>query len=134
MSKVRVWNDNVHPFSQKFHGEMIKIPPRKYVIMEYDEASTFVGEYYPISVDGDGVQLPESYKMLRIEKASSDEDAIANTTLANMKCHACGYESPNQKDLDTHIMTNHSHQIMKEDDTAEVRRRGRPRKDTEATA
>lgn len=134
MGKVRVWNDNTHAFTQKFRGETVKIPSKKYVLMEYDDASTFVGEYYPMELDADGVQDPRSYKMLRIDKASNDEETIASNVLSSLRCNACGYESPNQKDLDTHIMANHAHQILKDEDHVEMKKRGRPRKDAEATA
>lgn len=66
---VKVWNDNVHPYKEKFRGKTIEIGPRDYVEMDLNEAHIFLGVMPPnIEVDAGGIQKPTSYKMLRIER------------------------------------------------------------------
>lgn len=67
MSLVRVWNDNVYPFSQEYKGKKISIEPGKYVMMEPDEAVEFRGMYSPIIKDKDGNPHPRGYKMIRVD-------------------------------------------------------------------
>ena len=67
--QVKVWNDNVHPYREKFKNKSIEIPPHDFIEMEYHEAVYFLGTMPPnIQTDAGGTQKPISYKMLRIEK------------------------------------------------------------------
>jgi hypothetical protein len=103
MAKVRVWNDNVHPYKEEFRSHKVDIAPGKFMIMEEDEAIMLLGNYSPIITDGDGLALPTSYKMLHIEKIS-DDDAKASPVQI---CAACSYKASSEKDLEEHVDANH---------------------------
>lgn len=112
---VRVWNDNVFPFKQKFRDKDILIGPKKFIEMEETEAYEFKSAYSPIERDGDGQPKPESYKMIRIEKT----DKTAHKPVANANeflCQACGFHATNKKDLDAHIDENHLDQLVDKDE------------------
>ena len=76
MALAKVWNDNVHPFSQKFNGELITIPPKGYVEMDFYDAHSFKSKGSPMAKDGMGQQDPKSFKMLRVEGKLSPEDKV----------------------------------------------------------
>lgn len=104
MAKVRVYNDNVHTFTQKFMDENIEIEPGKFILMDEHRAVKFKGHYSPIELDGNGQPMPTSFKMIRLEKIGPDEKPRAI-----FKCMAC--EAPEFQDqvaLDAHIDSKHS--------------------------
>ena len=96
---VKVWNDNIHDFKQKFRDDVIFIPAKGFVELEEDDAHNFVCQYSPPVVDASGVQKPESYKMLKIERDGSEN----KLKLDPWTCQACNYKGVNKKDLTTHI-------------------------------
>ena len=120
--QVKVWNDNEHPFTDNFKGDVVTIPPKKYVEMEYYEAHEFKGKYSPIKVDGDNQPLPTSFKMIRIEKMGAPEVINLGVT-----CQACGKTYESQGVLDVHIDEQHLESMA--DPEVAQKRRGRPRKE-----
>ena len=106
MAQVKVWNDNVHPFKQRFMEENIEIPPKGFIVMDESKAIRFRGTYSPIEVDGNGVPLPTSYKMIRLEEMSKD----AAKSPEKFQCMACSKDDfQTQAALDSHIDEAHSH-------------------------
>lgn len=117
--QVKVWNDNVHDFSDaNFKGEKIHIPSKGYIEMEFNEANEFRCKYSPMVDSGDGTQDPRSYKIIRIEKP---ESAKLVATPAGFPCQACGktYESTGM--LNLHIDENHL-DALEDQDVASKRR------------
>lgn len=98
-SKVKVWNDNVHPFSQKFKGQEILIPAKNFIEMDYSAAQQFLGKPSPIKRDGMGQQDPVSYKMLRIEGTPKFENKVNA-----YKSHVDGSLHLTQEALEAHEM------------------------------
>ena len=105
--KVRVWNKNVHDFKQEYQDQMIEIPAGKYIMMDEDHAQRFVSMYHPIMVDGGGTQLPESYKMLAIDKVGIKEQNAAMKPADEWKCLGCGFVANTEKQLSNHINEKH---------------------------
>ena len=93
MALVKVWNNNVHPFTQEFKSRSITIPPQEYIEMDYEEAVEFKGKFSPIITDGDGNPLPESYKMLKVERPAQ---LAAVPSLVN---HATGQQAATADEL-----------------------------------
>jgi len=112
MAQAKVWNDNKYEFKQRFMEEDIVIPPKGYIVMDESKAIRFKGQYSPIEIDGNGVPLETSYKMIRIEtiEKSAKPDAEKFTC---MSCSSSDFQS--QKDLDAHIDQSHSHQWADKD-------------------
>jgi hypothetical protein len=110
--EVRVYNDNIHPYSEKFKGEPISIPPKGFISMDYFEAVEFKGSFSPILVDGGGAAMPESYKMIRIVKP---EDFTIEES-KEIQCHSCGKKFESADLLDSHITASHVELIVDKDE------------------
>lgn len=70
---VKIWNDNVHPYKEKFKGVEIKIDPKTFIKMEREEAVLFLGQFSSIVRDADGAPHPLGFKKLRIEEIASKD-------------------------------------------------------------
>jgi hypothetical protein len=92
--QARVWNDNTYPHTETFKEKTITIAPKSHIEMDYDEAKEFKSKFTPIKTDGEGNPLPESFKMIRIEKLGAPEAA----TLP-LVCHATGKVAANPAEL-----------------------------------
>lgn len=110
--QVRVWNDNVHVYQEKWRDEVIEIPPKQYITMEFMDASDFLGTRPPlIEVDASGIQKPTSYKMLRIEKLDGREISHKK----EFRCMMDGKVFNSQASLDEYIERHYSEQIVDEE-------------------
>jgi hypothetical protein len=111
---VRVVNDNVHPYTEKYRGRTIHIPPKGFVEMDMNEASHFLGTNPGTAqVDASGIPKPESYKMLRIVRP---EDLEAEVAAESKKwiCMADGKEFPTQEALEAHVEANYMDDMVDE--------------------
>lgn len=102
MPTVRVFNDNEHPFEQRFHGEVIKIPAKGFVEMDLYEASSFISKPSPMMKTGQGYD-PRGYKMLRIpqEDLKKAREGEVEKVVA-YKSHVDGTIHATQEDLEKH--------------------------------
>lgn len=66
--KAKVYNVHSHGMThrEKFRDELIEIKAGEYVEMDYEDAIQFKSAFFHMTMDGSGVQKPESYKMLKI--------------------------------------------------------------------
>jgi hypothetical protein len=119
--QVKVWNDNVYPFSQVFKGDKLTIPAGSFLMMDLEEAVEFKSSFSPIVLDADESPLPSSYKMIRIERGSSDP-VVPN---ADLICHANGKRVASKAELDKEIEAHVD--MMVDDKEIEKRRPGRPK-------
>lgn len=112
--QVKVWNDNVHPYTEKFKGKEITIQAGNHVLMDYDEAVMFLGTFAPIYKKGDGTFDAKSFKKLRIDE--EDKAAVRGNRLHMMDddkkekifvCHACEKEFLTKTGLEKHIKNKH---------------------------
>lgn len=93
--KVKLWNDNIYDFKQRFKEVDYSIPAKGFIEIEEDEAHQLVCAYYPVERDAGGKQKPHSYKMLRIEGRSQ-------VAADPYQCLACGYKAYNALELKAH--------------------------------
>ena len=103
-SRAKVWNDNVHPYQENWKGTEVKIAPKDFIEMDYEDAVEFKSSMgHGMRVGNDGQALPESFKMIRIERGGSPQ---APKDLGH-RCMSCGnsYESPTM--LDLHVTEQH---------------------------
>lgn len=117
MAQVKVWNDNTYDFAQTLRDEMIKIKAKSFVLMDYEDAVSFKSKPCGMKVDGSGVQLPESYKMIRIE---GEYGATVKDT--EMVCHADGKKFHSKTDLEKHVDENFL-ENLEDKDLAETRKK-----------
>jgi hypothetical protein len=124
---VKVWNDNVHPYSEKYMGKDVYIAPKAFIEMDHNEASHFLGTRPPnVEVDANGIQKPTSYKMLRIEKGNGSKTP---TPKQEFRCMADGKVFHSQAELDAYIAENHVESMVDEKAKEKItKRRGRPPK------
>ena len=115
MAQVKVVNFNDYPFEQLFKGMQIRIPAGQFVLMEEDDAILFRGMYSPIDQDAGGMQKPESFKRIRIEKNITAADKGSNAD-ASLLCQACGFKASNKWELDGHVNDLHIDQLVDEDE------------------
>lgn len=111
MAKVRVWNDNIHDYKEKFRDEKIVIKAKHFIEMEEDQANLFRGTFSPILVDADGNKVAEGFKMIRLEKITESEAKA----LESFNCHVCQYEAVSGEGLDEHVKETHSHLLVKDE-------------------
>lgn len=128
MALVRVHNDNVHDYQEKFREKDVKIPAKGFIEMEESDAKLFKGSFAPIQVDADGSPIPQGFKMIRIERITQEAPKVH---LKENICQACRYEGSSDKDLSEHIKAEHA-DIAVVDEEAEremvAKKRGRPPK------
>lgn len=125
MAQVKVWNDNVHTYKEKFREKNIEIPPHSFIWMDEDEAHVFKGTmgFLP-KLDADGNKIPEGYKMIRVERVETKE---AKPVVVTHDCNACGHKAESSKALDAHIGQEHADLLSDEGREALVKKRGRGR-------
>lgn len=111
MSQVKVWNDNHLDFKQIWKGDSIFIPAKSYIEMDFEEANSFKCASYPMKFDGMGQQLPESYKMIRVEGNPADHIKASG----KYKCQLDGQTFESQEALNAHIRDNYLDQIEDQD-------------------
>ncbi len=106
--KMRVYNDNTHPYKEHFKGDDIAIPSKGFILMDYDDAHQFKGTFsYPV-LDADGNHTPAGFKMIRLEQ-DTEEPAITNVTY---QCNACKYKGANEADLSEHSKATHAGEVI----------------------
>jgi hypothetical protein len=90
-----MWNDNDYLYEEKFKGEQYVIEPHGFIEMDLDDAHMMLGTYKPIVKNGQGIDDPRYFKMLRIE---SDQEPLAMRENP-LLCHANGQVQPNAEAL-----------------------------------
>jgi len=125
MPQVKVWNDNVHPFQQKFRDETVKIGAKAFVWMDQDDAVMFAGSFSPPVLGVDGEHRPEGFKMIRIERTKDAPPSTKpeKTELDAQVCMVCRYQAANEKDFEEHGKTHASQALKDEAAEAEIKTR-----------
>ena len=111
MAKVQVWNDNKFEHREKYKGKMIIIPAGEFVEMHRDDAVQFKGQYFPMKKGGNGVQLPETFKKIRIEFGD-----VKPKKMAEFVCNICGFEAESKAGLAAHIRHKHPNAELVKDE------------------
>jgi hypothetical protein len=125
MPKVKVWNDNVYPYSETFKGDKIHIPAKQCIEMEEEDAISFRGTFSPPVRDADGNDTPAGYKMIRIE--GGGPAAQTAKTAADHVCQLCKEKFQTESSLILHSEHAHKDQIVV-DEAAEAAIRTRKAK------
>jgi hypothetical protein len=109
MSKVKLWNDNVHPHTEDFKGIKITIPAGSYVEMDWEEAVELKGQFTPMApADAPESEKAKYYKMLRI-------DGSASVSADPLTCHADGTKAENESELKAKLLQ-FADRIVKDDE------------------
>jgi hypothetical protein len=118
---VKVWNRNKFDHKELWRDKQIHIPAGGHISMDYDEANRFMGQMFSPKFDKGGIQLPESYKWLEVDKDDRRrvEMSLRNETEEKAKrvfvCMACNKEFESKKALMAHSKEKHSDILVKEE-------------------
>lgn len=96
MPLVKVWNDNVHPHTEKYKGDMITIPAGGFVEMEWEEGIQFKGQFTGLApiVPETGQPDARKFKMIRVDAPATP--IFKDAPLVN---HATGELAASQAEL-----------------------------------
>jgi len=131
---AKVWNKNVHPFSQDYKGEKIFIPAGGYIDMDYHDAIQFKSTYYPPEYDASKNQLETSYKMIVVEPYNQGQ-APDPESIQAFRSHLDGSLHMSKEALAAHDADLTASAPKDADGAAIVSRSpGRPRKDSGVVA
>lgn len=112
--KWRVYN--VHKdgltHSEKFRGDPVVIKAGDYVLMDYEDAIQFRGQYFPMQMDGDNQQIPASMKMIKLVPDSPD---AAPAVKMKFVCQRDGKEFSSAAELEAYTKENFGHEVFKDD-------------------
>jgi uncharacterized C2H2 Zn-finger protein len=115
--QVRIFNKNDIPYTEFFHDKLIEIPSGEYVIMQYDEALSFLRRMPPIKLDKNGMIPKKHMKYLQIDpddkkraeaNLRTDADGKSNKVFV---CCRCGDEFESKKALMKHVKKNHESEL-----------------------
>lgn len=109
--QVKVWNDNIHPYKEKFREVLREIPAGGYIEMDEDEAEYFLAAFTPPKKDGQGRFDPIYFKKLRID--SADRAALREREAA-LVCHANGQKAEDKSELAS-ILSGFGHMLAERD-------------------
>ncbi len=136
MAKWRVWNKHPDGFThrEKFRENLIEIKGGAYVVMDYEDAVQFRGQYFPMKRRPTGEPDPVGFKVLHLEPHDADDAPAAQEFI----CHFDGAKFPTQAMLDNYLTQNFSDHVFKDEaleesiQKEETKKRGRPPKDKSA--
>lgn len=121
MAQYRVWNKHPHGLThkEKFREGMVEIPANGYVLMDYEDATLFKGQFFPMMRDNMGQQTPESMKCISIEP---HDGAELETKPMKFVCQFDGKTFGSASELAAYekgLAASHSEMIVK-DEVAEA--------------
>lgn len=107
MAKWRVWNKHPEGMThrEKFREELVEIPANKYVLMDYEDAVQFRGQFFPMKRKPTGEPDPAGFKAIFLEKHDGPADEIQ---VREFICHIDGRKFPSQALLDAYLKENYS--------------------------
>lgn len=135
MAKWRVYNRHSHGMThkEKFKDDMIEIKPGEFVVMDYEDAVQFKGQFFPMKRKPSGAEDPAGFKMIEIVPHEHEEPV---KDVARYVCHVDGKEFNSQKELDLYVKENFEDRIFKDavldEEIVQAKRRGRPSKEKTA--
>lgn len=113
MAKYRVWNK--HPdgmtHKERFRDQQLEIAAGDFILMDYEDAVQFKGQYFPMKMNAMNQQMPETYKCIMIEP----DDAVAvkpEFTPDPFICHYDGKKFDSATALAVYVKENYSDQLV----------------------
>lgn len=125
--KAKVYNRHREGMTHKenFKGNLIEIKAGSFIVMDYEDAVDFKGQYFPMKLLPTGQPDPAGWKMIEVVPIVDGEDETI-TYICNMD----GKEFSSQAELDAYTKANYGDQVFKDDVLEEtIKKRGRPAKD-----
>ena len=114
MQAVKVWNRNTFEHVEVFKEREIRIKPGQFVEMDRDDAVQFASKFYRPKFDGNGVQLPESFKKIEIEGKYGNPKPLPLES--KFKCMACGHVCMSARELSVHCEDLHAEEVASDEE------------------
>ncbi len=137
--KWRVYNNHPDGLTHKenFRGDEIIIKAGDFILMDYEDAVQFKGQYFPMTRTADGAQDPKSFKVIKL---SPDEQVEAQPVKQVFVCQIDGKQFDTMLALDAHMKKNYAdvetfkddlleEEIKKEAQAKSVKRKPKAEKD-----
>lgn len=113
---VKVWNDNIYPYTEDFRGTKYTIPAQSFIEMDEDEAEYFKATFtFPVK-DSQGRPDPKFFKKIRIE--IPEDVQMLRQQKDSLVCHANGQKAVSATEL-AQILGNFSHMLAGKDEAGE---------------
>lgn len=106
--QARVWNDDSKPYREMFKEQLIEIPSKGFVEMDFFEANLFMGQFTPIRKNGLGDEL--TCKRLRLERIGAPDEAKPEN-----RCNLCKGKFDTANELKLHSEAFHKERMIVED-------------------
>jgi uncharacterized C2H2 Zn-finger protein len=113
----KVYNKGTFDHKEMFQGKEIIVPAGKHIMMDYDAAQSFLGQFTPVVRMKDGTSDPRFLKKLEIDKDDArrcelvlrnDQEEKAEKVFV---CQACMKEFSSKKSLLKHVKDNHMESV-----------------------
>ena len=109
---AKITNTNKYDYKEKWRGKEIFIPAGGSITMDFYDANLFLGtKPSNIEVDGNGIQKPQSYKMLEVDKINPNDVVIESI---KFQCQACAKTFGTKVAMDAHSAENHLESMIDE--------------------
>lgn len=130
MSKWQVWNKHPLGFThkEKFRDETIEIKAGGYVLMDYEDAVQFRGQFMPMKKDGMGQPDPKFFKCIELKQHDESAEPEKKKFVSMMD----GREFQTQAELDAYVKSNFADQVFKDVAIEEEIEREKKRKTSKA--
>lgn len=118
MKKWRVYNKHPLGYTHKemFKGDMVEIKANEYVLMDYEDAVQFRGQYFPMLMTADDQPDPKGFKVIKIEPDDEAKEEVVELPVSQQFiCQFDGKKFETQTQLDNYIQKNHSDKIFKDE-------------------
>ena len=119
--KWRVYNR--HPegltHKEKFRDETIEIKAGEYILMEYEEAVRFRGQYFPMLKNAQGAPDPRGFKVIHLEPDGDVKAQPSDAKTSEWICHIDGAKFPTEALLNNYLKMNYAESTFK-DETIET--------------
>jgi hypothetical protein len=114
MAMWRVYNRHPEGLTHKeqYRDETIVIPAGQYVLMEYEEAVRFRGQYFPMKKNAQGAPDPAGFKVIHLEPHDKAEVPTAKEYI----CHMDGAKFPTEALLNNYLKQNYSEHATVKDE------------------
>lgn len=104
--QVKVWNDNIHDFTDpNFKGQQIVVKAKGFIEMDYEEAVEFRGKFASMPPeDCLESEVPKYFKMIRVEQPRGGVVPIVTEYV----CQLTGKKFGNLDDYKKHLVASAS--------------------------
>ena len=115
-NKWRVYNKHRNGLThrEKFRDDMIEIKAGSYILMDYEDAVQFKGNYFPMKMTPTGVQDPISFKEIEIMPDTEGFKPVHEKS-NKFVCQRDGKEFATKYELDAYSEAKYGHEVFKDD-------------------